>query len=76
MTNVFSSGCRVVFQYPHVVRLNMYPYRLQLTHFDSDIGLEIWQMNPFSRGNVTITSTDAIVRPQVNINYFDIEVDL
>ncbi|EJC99750.1 alcohol oxidase [Fomitiporia mediterranea MF3/22] len=41
-----------------------------------DIGLEIWQMNPFSRGNVTITSTDAFVRPQVNINYFDIEVDL
>lgn len=35
----------------------------------------MWLLLPFSRGNVTITSTDIFTLPEVYINWFDIDID-
>ncbi|KAJ3927900.1 MAG: glucose oxidase [Lentinula lateritia] len=44
----------------------------QLTGF----GIDLWQLLPFSRGNVSITTTDPFTRPAVNVNYFGVGWDL
>ncbi|KAJ3862922.1 GMC oxidoreductase-domain-containing protein [Lentinula novae-zelandiae] len=40
------------------------------------IGIDLWQLLPFSRGNVSITTTDPFTRPAVNVNYFGVGWDL
>ena len=35
----------------------------------------MWQLLPFSRGNVTSTSTSVFTRPNVFVNWFDIDID-
>jgi len=41
-----------------------------------DIGFDIWQLLPFSRGQVKITSADPYVQPQTRVNYFSVDYDL
>ncbi|KZT24338.1 GMC oxidoreductase [Neolentinus lepideus HHB14362 ss-1] len=40
------------------------------------LGIDMWQLLPFSRGKVQITSTDAFTKPQVTVNYFGVDFDL
>ncbi|KAH9920533.1 alcohol oxidase [Epithele typhae] len=42
----------------------------------NDLGITMWNLIPFSRGNVTIVSNDPFQSPIVNVNYFDIPWDL
>ncbi|KAL0579083.1 hypothetical protein V5O48_002925 [Marasmius crinis-equi] len=44
--------------------------------FPDTIGIDMWQLLPFSRGSVSITSNDPLAKPQVNVNYFSIDWDL
>lgn len=46
------------------------------TGFPDDIGVDIWPLLPFSRGTVRITSTDAFQKPQINVNYFSVDMDM
>lgn len=46
------------------------------TGYPSDFGIDVWQLLPFSRGNVSITSTNVFTKPQVIVNYFDVDFDL
>ncbi|THH30273.1 hypothetical protein EUX98_g3938 [Antrodiella citrinella] len=46
------------------------------TGFPDDLGIDMWQLLPFSRGNVSITSTNPFVKPKVNVNYFSVDYDL
>ncbi|KAH8111183.1 glucose oxidase [Phellopilus nigrolimitatus] len=46
------------------------------TGFPDAIGIDMWQLLPFSRGNVTITSTDVFTLPKVIVNYFSVDLDL
>ncbi|KAJ3887906.1 alcohol oxidase [Lentinula edodes] len=46
------------------------------TGYPDDIGIDLWQLLPFSRGNVSITTTDPFTRPAVNVNYFGVGWDL
>ncbi|KAJ3979575.1 hypothetical protein F5890DRAFT_1546233 [Lentinula detonsa] len=46
------------------------------TGYPDDIGIDLWQLLPFSRGNVTIINTDPFTKPAVNVNYFGIPWDL
>jgi choline dehydrogenase-like flavoprotein len=46
------------------------------TGFPDDLGIDMWQLLPFSRGNVKITSTDPYKKPQINVNYFSVDYDL
>ncbi|KAA1475429.1 alcohol oxidase [Dentipellis sp. KUC8613] len=41
-----------------------------------DLGIVMWPLLPFSRGNVAITSTDPFTKPEVNVNYFGVPFDL
>ncbi|KAH9851989.1 alcohol oxidase [Lenzites betulinus] len=41
-----------------------------------DPALVIWQLLPFSRGNVTIISNDPFIKPSINVNYFSVDFDL
>ncbi|OJT13695.1 Glucose oxidase [Trametes pubescens] len=41
-----------------------------------DPAIVIWQLLPFSRGNVTIKSSDPFVLPAVIVNYFSVDFDL
>lgn len=36
----------------------------------------MWQLLPFSRGTVKITSSDPFTKPQINVNYFSVDLDL
>ncbi|TFY78715.1 hypothetical protein EWM64_g5295, partial [Hericium alpestre] len=42
------------------------------TGYPDDLGIDMWQLLPFSRGNVSITSTDPFTKPAVNVNYFSV----
>ncbi|KAI0640680.1 hypothetical protein C8Q79DRAFT_434459 [Trametes meyenii] len=41
-----------------------------------DIEIVIWPLLPFSRGNVSITSSNPFTAPTVNVNYFSLDFDL
>jgi len=42
----------------------------------SGFGIDMWQLLPFSRGNVSITSTSVFTKPKVTVNYFSVPYDL
>ncbi|KAJ7075948.1 hypothetical protein B0H15DRAFT_610386 [Mycena belliarum] len=46
------------------------------TGFPDDIGIDMWQLLPFSRGSVKITSTDPYKYPSIKCNYFSVGMDL
>ncbi|KZS92239.1 alcohol oxidase [Sistotremastrum niveocremeum HHB9708] len=46
------------------------------TGFPDDLGIDMWQLLPFSRGSVKITSTSAFTQPKVAVNYFSVDYDL
>ncbi|KAI8969674.1 alcohol oxidase [Trametes punicea] len=46
------------------------------TGYPADLGIDMWQLLPFSRGNVTIQSNDPFTKPSVNVNYFSVDFDL
>ncbi|KAF5346398.1 hypothetical protein D9758_012758 [Tetrapyrgos nigripes] len=46
------------------------------TGFPKAIGIDMWQLLPFSRGNVKIKSTDPFTKPAVTVNYFSVDWDL
>jgi len=46
------------------------------TGFPDLIGILVWQLLPFSRGQVKITSNDPYVYPQTKVNYFSVDYDL
>ncbi|KAJ7038383.1 hypothetical protein C8F04DRAFT_951143 [Mycena alexandri] len=46
------------------------------TGFPDDLGIDMWQLLPFSRGNVKITSTDPFKYPTIKVNYFSVAMDL
>ncbi|KAA1476331.1 alcohol oxidase [Dentipellis sp. KUC8613] len=46
------------------------------TGYPADLGIDMWQLLPFSRGNVSITSTNPFTKPRVNVNYFSVPWDL
>ncbi|KAL0959214.1 hypothetical protein HGRIS_014493 [Hohenbuehelia grisea] len=46
------------------------------TGYPDDLGIDMWQLLPFSRGNVKITSTNPFTKPQISVNYFSVDFDL
>jgi len=46
------------------------------TGFPDDLGIDMWQLLPFSRGSVKITSNNPFSKPQINVNYFGVDFDL
>ncbi|CAE6429443.1 hypothetical protein BN14_06483 [Rhizoctonia solani AG-1 IB] len=40
-----------------------------------DLGINMWTLLPFSRGNVQINSTDPFAKPRITINYFSVDFD-
>ncbi|ESK93768.1 glucose oxidase [Moniliophthora roreri MCA 2997] len=40
------------------------------------VSLNIWQLLPFSRGTVKITSTNPFQKPQIRVNYFSVDWDM
>jgi len=46
------------------------------TGYPAGLGILMWNLLPFSRGNVKITSTNALTKPSVTVNYFSIDFDL
>ncbi|KAJ6450278.1 GMC oxidoreductase-domain-containing protein [Mycena sanguinolenta] len=44
--------------------------------FPDDLGIDMWQLLPFSRSNVKITSTDPFTAPAIRANYFSVGLDL
>ncbi|KAJ7708299.1 hypothetical protein B0H17DRAFT_971830 [Mycena rosella] len=46
------------------------------TGFPDDLGIDMWQLLPFSRGSVKITSTDPFTYPTIKVNYFGVGMDL
>ncbi|KAJ7171206.1 alcohol oxidase [Mycena filopes] len=44
--------------------------------FPDDLGIDMWQLLPFSRGSVKITSTDPFTYPTIKVNYFSVGMDL
>ncbi|TDL23830.1 alcohol oxidase [Rickenella mellea] len=46
------------------------------TGFPAAIGIDMWQLLPFSRGNVTITAQTAFTKPKVTVNWFSVDFDL
>ncbi|EJC97458.1 FAD-linked reductase, C-terminal domain-containing protein, partial [Fomitiporia mediterranea MF3/22] len=40
------------------------------------INTTLWNILPFSRGNITITDTSVFTKPKVTVNYFDVDYDL
>ncbi|KAH8091359.1 alcohol oxidase [Cristinia sonorae] len=44
--------------------------------FPDDLGIDMWQLLPFSRGNVSITSSNPFSKPKINVNYFSVDYDL
>ncbi|KAF9028719.1 hypothetical protein BDZ89DRAFT_1133503 [Hymenopellis radicata] len=40
------------------------------------LGIVLWQLLPFSRGSVQITSSDPFTQPAINVNYFSVDWDL
>ncbi|KAF7980096.1 hypothetical protein HWV62_39910 [Athelia sp. TMB] len=46
------------------------------TGYPAQIGIDMWQLLPFSRGNVSITTTNPFTKPAVHVNYFSVPWDL
>ncbi|KAF8205978.1 glucose oxidase [Mycena galopus ATCC 62051] len=46
------------------------------TGFPNALGIDMWQLLPFSRGSVKITSTDPFTYPTIKVNYFGVSMDL
>ncbi|KAF7374150.1 Glucose oxidase [Mycena sanguinolenta] len=46
------------------------------TGFPNALGIVLWQLLPFSRGSVKITSTDPFAYPVIKVNYFGVPMDL
>lgn len=46
------------------------------TGYPAALGFDMWQLLPFSRGTVQITSTDPFQKPQTTVNYFGVDFDL
>ncbi|KAJ6555221.1 GMC oxidoreductase-domain-containing protein [Mycena vulgaris] len=44
--------------------------------FPDDLGIDMWQLLPFSRGSVKITSKDPFTYPTIKVNYFGVGMDL
>ncbi|KAJ7171196.1 hypothetical protein C8R46DRAFT_1087942 [Mycena filopes] len=44
--------------------------------FPAPLGIDMWQLLPFSRGSVKITSTDPFTYPTIKVNYFSVGMDL
>lgn len=44
--------------------------------YPDKVGMDMWQLLPFSRGNVTISSSDPFKKPKVNVNFFSAPWDL
>ncbi|KAJ7474773.1 hypothetical protein FB451DRAFT_1558052 [Mycena latifolia] len=46
------------------------------TGFPKALGIDMWQLLPFSRGSVKITSKDPFTYPAIKVNYFGVGMDL
>ncbi|EDR06224.1 uncharacterized protein LACBIDRAFT_174286 [Laccaria bicolor S238N-H82] len=46
------------------------------TGYPDTLGILAWNLLPFSRGTVQITSTNPFTKPQVKVNYYSVDVDL
>ncbi|KAF8154931.1 hypothetical protein B0H34DRAFT_753101 [Crassisporium funariophilum] len=46
------------------------------TGYPATLGILLWNLLPFSRGAVKLTSSDPFTYPQVKVNYFSVDVDL
>ncbi|KII83946.1 hypothetical protein PLICRDRAFT_46723 [Plicaturopsis crispa FD-325 SS-3] len=46
------------------------------TGYPDALGIDMWQLLPFSRGSVQITSTDPRTKPSIQVNYFGVDYDL
>ncbi|KAJ7929582.1 alcohol oxidase [Mycena leptocephala] len=46
------------------------------TGFPDDLGIDMWQLLPWSRGSVKIKSTDPFTYPTIKVNYFSVGMDL
>ncbi|KAJ7347876.1 alcohol oxidase [Mycena albidolilacea] len=46
------------------------------TGFPNALGIDMWQLLPFSRGSVKIKSTDPFTYPTIQVNYFGVAMDL
>ncbi|KAK7052564.1 glucose oxidase [Favolaschia claudopus] len=46
------------------------------TGFPNALGIDMWQLLPFSRGTVKITSTNPYTAPAIKVNYFGVPMDL
>jgi len=46
------------------------------TGYPDKIGMVLWQLLPFSRGSVSIVSSNPFTKPQTNVNYFAVDVDM
>ncbi|KAL1746132.1 hypothetical protein HDZ31DRAFT_34849 [Schizophyllum fasciatum] len=44
--------------------------------YPDDLGIDMWQLLPFSRGTVLIDSADPFQKPTINVNYFAADFDL
>ncbi|KAI0638751.1 alcohol oxidase [Trametes polyzona] len=44
--------------------------------FPADLGIDMWQLLPFSRGSVSIKSNDPFAKPEIKVNYFSVDFDL
>ncbi|KAJ3976604.1 hypothetical protein EV361DRAFT_882774 [Lentinula raphanica] len=45
------------------------------TGYPNDIGIDLWQLLPFSRGNVSITTNDPFTKPTMNVNHLGVDWD-
>ncbi|KAG7096694.1 hypothetical protein E1B28_004108 [Marasmius oreades] len=46
------------------------------TGYPDDLGIDMWQLLPFSRGTVKITTSNPFTKPQVRVNYFSVDWDM
>ncbi|KAK0474327.1 hypothetical protein EDD18DRAFT_1220920 [Armillaria luteobubalina] len=46
------------------------------TGYPDPLGIDQWQLLPFSRGTVQISTTNPFIQPTINVNYFSVDWDL
>ncbi|KAH6904571.1 glucose oxidase [Coprinopsis sp. MPI-PUGE-AT-0042] len=44
--------------------------------YPDTLGIQMWNLLPFSRGRLQITSSDPFTKPQVIVNYFSVDFDM
>ncbi|KAF8897995.1 hypothetical protein CPB84DRAFT_1815762 [Gymnopilus junonius] len=44
--------------------------------YPDTLGILVWNLLPFSRGNVQIINTNPFMKPKVTVNYFSVDVDM